>query len=318
MSQKTQRENWIERQARMVKCKRHGLHFDPKKASGCYLCLKERGQRRVGPKFLIILVSVLGMVVVVFRIFGPDLRPQEEALVGLEISEEEALAKISPEGYRQEMQAFERALFELNTRTSSDLDTAAAQISSTAIILRDTLNDRDPESVAARAFDELADVARGGLDYGSLERLRDDWLRFRGRHLESADWLHTPKGQIQQASHTQRAAAAEYRDIAYELVNLLQDGSAEASAMAGSDDTEGWTYFMEGWKERLDSIVERKPKRPKTSAHPKVLQGFESLERALRQAYSLASGRTSPRDLGRFNDALATAEAALQAFDEAG
>ena len=34
-------QSWIERRQRMVRCKTHGLHFDPRLSSGCVLCVKE-------------------------------------------------------------------------------------------------------------------------------------------------------------------------------------------------------------------------------------------------------------------------------------
>ena len=315
-------ESWIERQQRMVKCRRHGLHYDPKLAGGCYLCLKERAKRRKPstPKFLLLLSMILGLAVVLYRFFGPDLGPKEEALIGLEIEEAAPNRVLDPEDYRNEIQAFEQALFEAPSTTRDELAVTSGRIGSTARILRDTLQEHDGDAVAAVAMDALARAIPGTLDFARLEKAREDWLRLRRRHLGSAPWFLEPPATVAGGvSAERRAAVAEYRDIASELVLLLQDGNAQALALVSTPDQEAWNTFMDDWRERLREIAARKPKRPRSGASSDVLLGFERLERAFSQARGLANGKSSPQQAsGAFQRAYEQAEEAARAFDGAG
>ena len=312
--------NWIERQQRMVRCRKHGLHYDPKMASGCYLCVKEAAKRRKpsAPKFLVLLLCLFGMALVLFRIFGPKLGPEEEALVGLEIDNPEVNRTLDPEDYRSEVTAFERALFEGSTSSLDDLRLASGQIRSSARILRTTLEDQDGDSVGAIAFSDLEQSIPEAMAFADLERLRDDWLRLRNRHLGRADWFHSPAGRSQGASAEQRAAVAEYNDISRSLLDLLQDGNAQALALAGQASNDEWRGFMDDWRERLGEIAARKPRRPRSGADPQVLIGFERLEKAFGQARSVAGSNASPQQAaGVFQQAASQAEEAVAAFDQA-
>lgn len=316
-------ESWIDRQQRMVRCRRHGLHYDPKLASGCYLCLKEAAKRRkpAAPKFLLLLGLILGMAVVLYRFFGPELGLREEAIVGLEIEESAPGRILDAEDYRGEIQAFEQALFQAPATTRNELASTSGRIGSTARILSERLDERDGDSVAAASMADLAGSLPGQLSFTRLEKTREEWLRLRRRHLGSAPWFVEPSGAAAASSSSaeKRAAVAEYRDIASELTILLQDGNAQALALVSSPDQEAWRAFMDDWRERLREIAARKPKRPRAGASSEVLLGFERLERAFSQARSLANGNSAPQQAsGAFQRAYEQAEEAVRAFDGAG
>ena len=51
--------SWAERRQRMVKCKKHGLHYDPEMSTGCTRCLREAAKIRTTrpPQLVLIFVS---------------------------------------------------------------------------------------------------------------------------------------------------------------------------------------------------------------------------------------------------------------------
>ena len=66
--------SWAERRGRMVKCKIHGLHYDPEMSTGCTLCLRDaaKTQRPTRPpQLVLILLCLLGMAAILLYIFGP-------------------------------------------------------------------------------------------------------------------------------------------------------------------------------------------------------------------------------------------------------
>lgn len=311
-------ENWIERQQRMTRCRKHGLHYDPKLASGCYLCLKDAAKRRkpTAPKFLLLLLALFAMALVLFRIFGPKLGPEEEALVGLEIEQTDTNRSLDPEAYRNELLAFEQALFSSPAESLDDLALTSGQIRSSARILEDTLTANDGDSVASAAFRDLARSIPNTLAFTDLERTREAWVQLRDRHLSSASWFYRPSGNG--ASAQTRAAVAEYLDIARSLLDLLQEGNSQALALADDPSTGDWRGFMEDWRERLNQIAARKLRRPRSGSQSQVLLGFERLEKAFGQAQRLAGSSTAPRDAAdAFLRAANQAEEAVDAFEQA-
>lgn len=314
------REDWLERQQRMVKCPRHGLHFDPKMSTGCVRCLKERAKirQRRPPQLFIILLCVLGIAVVLFRIFGPSLLPQDEALDGLEVSAASPDRPLDAEAYRPSIEAFETALFRSESTTSSDLQNTQGRISSTLELLDDTVQERDGDTVASAEISALAEDAQDRrLSFARLESLRDRWLQVRDRHLTTAAWFYTPPASRRSVAAEQRASVAEYRDIAYELAALLREGSAEVAGLAGQEDRNArWQDFTQYLNDTLRDITERKPSRPRADADARLLVAFQKLERAFGMARSLGAAKAPPSDTGRFEEALRMAEEAVQGFDD--
>lgn len=313
--------DWLERQQRMVKCPEHGLHFDPKMSTGCVRCLKERAKIRTrrAPQPLIILVCILGIAIVGYRIFGPRLTPQEDALEGLQVTDLAADRQLDPSEFRPAIEAFEQALFTTTVTSRSDLEGVRGRIASAADILRDAMLQRHGDSVAAREFDALAtDLAGPELTFVELETSRDRWLRLRRRHLMAADWLHAPPSSVRSATAEKRASVAEYRDIAFELAGLLRDGSSEVSGFANQDDrAQRWRDLAEYLNDNLRQLAERKPSRPRSDADDRLLVAFQNLERAFSKARALGSASSPPADAAGFDEALRFAEDAAQGFSDA-
>ncbi len=315
-------DDWLSRQQRMVKCPKHGLHFDPKMSTGCMRCLKERAKIRPKrrPQPLIILVCVLGITIALFRMFGPDLGPQEERLEGLTVSDSSAERTLEPEPYRQNIESFEAALFDSETTKTSDLEVARERIRSAAGLFSEALQQADADVIAAREVAALVD----GLDnsawtFVDLEKLRDQWLRIRRRHFDDADWYHSPATSRRSVGATQRASLAEYRDIADELASLLRQGSSEVSGMSSeaNERAASWRDFADDLNTRLRDIAARQPSRPRADSDSLLLVAFQNLERAFNSARSLGASKTPPPDASRFDEALRVAEDAVQGFEDA-
>lgn len=312
-----QGESWIERQQRMVKCRRHGLHYDPKLASGCYLCLKEAAKRRrpTPPKFLVLLLCGLGVALILFRIFGMRQDGAEGPSVSAASPPTVVEKPIDPEPLRRELIAFEEALFQTTPRTRDELDAVRTRLATTGASLRDALAQRHAGTVAEVSLDELVAAVPRHLSFEHLEQLRERWLRLRRRHLASAPWL-AEGGATESASLRQRASEAQYRSVAFELVGLLQEASAEAAAQSTNPDPAAWRSFIGDWRTRLQGIAEGGLRRPRTDASPNVMLGFDHLGKAFDQALALASSPNPPRNAEGFQRALELAERSQQAFDE--
>lgn len=316
-------DDWLTRQRRMVKCPKHGLHFDPKMSTGCMRCLKERSKvrRRRRPQPLIILACILGMTIVLFRIFGPNLKPKEEALEGLAISEASAERALDPAVYRQNIESFEGALFASEVIKSSDLEGVRARIRSALSIFADALQlQGDGDSIAAREVEGLeAELAGSAWTYADLETLRDHWLRIRRRHFATAEWYHTPAASTRSAAAAQRASVAEYRDIANELANLLRQSSSEINDLTTvpGDRVQAWKILSDDLNSQLRDIAARRPSRPRADSDSSLLVAFQNLERAFNMARSLGAAAKPPTDASRVEDALRTAEQAVVGFEEA-
>lgn len=313
-------QDWLARQQRMVKCPRHGLHFDPKMSTGCVRCLKERAKIRTKrpPQFFIMLLCVLGIAVVLFRIFGPSLLPKDEAIESLDVSQQSADRQLDAEAYRPAIESFENALFRADATTRADLQVARGRIASAAEVMSDAIQQRDGDAAASREVSDLVDGIEGNnLTFDRLESLRDRWLRIRNRHLTGADWFYQPAGARQSTSVEARASVAEYRDIAFELSSLLREASSEVASLAGQDDrNQRWQELTVYLNDQLRDITERKPKRPRSGSDDRLLLAFQKLEKAFNTARSLGGSSSPPNDASRFDDALRLAEEALQGFDD--
>lgn len=316
-----EQESWIERRQRIVRCKAHGLHYDPKLASGCTLCHKEASRTfpERAPQLTIILLCVLGMTFVLYQIFGPE-GGEGAAALALGPPEEEAGAvRLDPEPYRRPIQALESALaVEVEAR---DLAGAGEGIAATARLLSDAIRQREPDAgvLAAGAIARLGEgITADTFGFGDLEQARGVWLEIRRRHLRAAPWFVPPPTD---GVPRQRAALAEYRAVAADLVALMQEGAAEARATADSVDGDGeasWREYLPGWRERIGELWKRQPERPGAAASAEVLTATQALERSFQRAWALASDPSvaaAGNPAGRFDEVLFEAEAARRAFE---
>ncbi len=313
-----QEENWIERRQRMVRCKTHGLHFDPRMSSGCVLCVKEwaRLLPQRAPQFTIVLLCVLGMAVILYQVFGPG-RTVGNLLI---VDEEEAPVdpRLDPEPYRQAIETLETGLFATVEGRGELLDTGTSFAAATRE-LSGKIQRRDPPSAGtADAIARLGAATAEAFGFAELENLRDDWLRLRRHQFLSADWFRFPV----EGSAQDRVMRAEHREVARGLRALLYEGAAEIQALVDAEDPdedgELWQEFTGDWRRRLDELWSNRPHRPSADADAEFLIAIQELERAFHGTRTLASDRGLVRgdDPGaRFDDLVEQVDKAERGFD---
>jgi hypothetical protein len=319
-------ESRTERLERMVRCKAHGLHYDPGLRSGCVLCQKEaaKSHARSGARAPILLLSLLGVVAVLFLIFGRDGdTPAGVSSEGAETGAATPADRLDPALYRRSIEALETVLFRTPVESGPDLEAARANLATAAGNLSRELRRTGPEVAAAEvAADEVAELGDAPEPFGfrELERARDDWLRIRQRHLRSAPWLAAPPAAGGAARD--RPVRAEFRAHADALVALIQDGASRAATLAGEppgpERDRGWREFLTDWNGRVEELVRSTPERPGVDAGADLLVAIQQLEGALQQTWTLSRDGSLPRGpdpAARFDEVLRVAERAREAFE---
>jgi hypothetical protein len=303
-------ENWMERQRRMVRCKEHGLHYDPKIATGCYLCLKEAARHRIyrRPKFLVLLISALAMALILYAIFGPDqpYDPDSAAPKGLELNDQGgAVTRLDPAPYRGAVETLERAFFRTPVESSADLALLGPRMASATSSLRNAIAREHPDSSAAGALSTReSEIPREGFSFADLESARESWLRLRERYLEEAAFYYRAPASSTTRSAAQPASLAEYRTLANDLENFLSDGYYNAQTAIDAGDSAGWQNYAQRWRERFTEMAKTRPRQPRAGADAALLLAYQDLDQALRKADSLSRSTRLPQSLGPFEDAL--------------
>lgn len=322
-------EHWAQRRQRAVRCKIHGLHYDPRLTSSCALCRKEglATAPRQKPQLVLMLLSLLGVAVILYRIFGPgavsaasDSRPAPAAPAEVTVGAA-ATARLDPAHYRASIEAVEQALFESPADSLPDI---RDQIVFALRQLRSDLAAGLDNAAEAAAIDELANAV--AADVFSLARLggvRQEWARLRSRTFLSVPWFVAP-GRID--GRTERAALVIYRDVASNLYSLLDEGADRAESLltppapntfdaeVQARSREEWRSYRTDWRQRIDDLRRELPPRPAASADPQVLLAAQRLEQAFARATSLAAAELPPE--ASFEGAFDAAERARQSFDE--
>jgi hypothetical protein len=304
-------ENWLERQRRMVRCKEHGLHYDPKIATGCYLCLKEAARHKIyrRPKFLVLLASALAMALILYAMFGPDqpYDPDSAAPEGLVLGDEDGgpVRRLDPTPYRGAVEALEQAFFRTPIESSADLALVGPRLVSTTSSLRTAVGREHPDSPVTRALDNLEnELPRDSFSFADLESAREGWLRLRERYLEEAAFYYRPPARSNTRSAAQPASLAEYRTLANDLESLLSDGYYAAQSAIDAGDSTGWQSFAKGWRERFTELAKTRPRQPRPDAEAALLLAYQDLDQALRKADALSRNTRLPRSLAPFEEAL--------------
>ncbi len=316
-------EEWAERRRRMVKCKKHGLHFDPKMASGCTLCLKEstKAPPQRPPQVTIILLCILGMAFAAYQIFGPKQVDEEDSYLGPP-DVAEAPSRLDAEPYRQPIQALERALF-ADVADEFDLSSAGASIANSARSLGAEIRRLGPEAAAesAAAVAGLGEKVGDTFSFRDLEQVKGDWLQIREHLFTPASWFARPS---RGGSRDQRVAFAEFSALADNLQSLLEEGAAEAQSYVDSADfpdrDQRWEEFQADWRQRISELWRNQPARPGADADPGLLLAAQRLGTAFESARSLASGSSylsSGNPALLFDPALKQVEQARQSLEEA-
>lgn len=319
--------SWAERRQRMVKCKIHGLHFDPEMSTGCTRCLREaaKAQPKRPPQLVLILLCLLGMAFILLYLFGPG-QNQATRRVDLGVaSVDNSVEKLDPEPFRGAIESFETALFRTPIDETEDLLIVGADISSSASYLSSRILEAEP-TAGLTAADLIARLGQGistdQVAMSDVDRARIQWLRIRKRRLQSADWFLDPS---QATTADDSTSVAAYSNIASDLRSLVDDGLAEAQllndptlpATGENSGLERWRVFSRDWRRQIDTVAGRMPSRPGADANSGLLLAIQDLERALTQIRALASDPNLPGETdSRFEDTVDIALRAQQGFDD--
>ncbi len=319
--------SWAERRGRMVKCKAHGLHYDPEMSTGCTLCMRNTAKERPTrpPQLVLILLCLLGMAAILFYLFGPGQEETASVNLGVASKPETATPKLDPEPYREPVETLETALFRTSLDETEDLLVVSGDIRSSARDLSAAILQAEPVD-GLTAADLIARMGQAipidQVMLSDVQRARDQWLRIRIQRFLSADWFSQPTAAEARSTDS---SAADYSDVAASLGTLIEDGIAGVEALSdpdtpspGEDDPAiRWRNFARGWLAELDSLASRLPARPDAGADAELLVAIQDLEQALSLARTLASS-TQPPSVNdtRFDDAIGAALRAQQGFDD--
>lgn len=286
------RPSWLERQRRMVKCKKHGLHFDPKMSSGCTLCAKETARQvpRRTPQLTLILLCLLGMTVAVYQMLG--IRSEEATAFDdgdAELVDAAATSatRLDPEPYREAIEDLEDALYRPAVTSTRDLPAAGRHLADAARGLGEAIARRDPRSgeAAVAAITRLATASGDDYTFAELRSARVFWSRIRASYFHPADWYRSPPPSDLEE---RRALLADYRNAASELLGLIGEASAalgNSGVPAAEDGGDGWRQFSSDWRQRLREAWSSLPAGPPPGVDDAaVLLAVQKLERAFRRA----------------------------------
>jgi len=324
VQEKRDEEHWTVRRQRMVRCKIHGLHYDPRLTSGCAKCRKEgliAPPQREKPQFLPLLLLVLAIVLVIYSVFLPGFR--NRGVVQEELVPEVLTAhKLEPDGYRETIEKVETALYD-NPATDLGQMVYDARLALTALTGR--LND-SPHQIGRRAAKDVdrlkAYLPEGSATVQGLERARSEWPAFRSRYFFPVPWL---RPLLNAGQSDDRVTLAAYRDLAGDLLALVDEGSARVEELSsptapglGEPDRLGreWRSYQREWLGRLEALRSRLPDRPGIQADSEVLIATQHLEQAFSQAKSLAEVQLDSGAASRFEATLSLTEKAHRSFDD--
>lgn len=311
----------------MVKCKAHGLHFDPEMSTGCTLCLRAAAKSvpKRPPQLVVILLCILGMASILFYIFGVQRGAAPRALdLGVATSPSLRTERIDPEAFRQPLEALEISLFQTRIDEPSDLLIVSSDVAAQAEYLSARILEAKPidgETTADQVARFGQSVPTDQVTFNDIQLARGQWLRLRDLRLKPAPWFYQPS---EEGPTVAEISASGYSDVASGLRNLLDTGAAQAQALSdptgsgiGSDEAaETWKTFTRDWRQQLASLESRLPARPSADADGQLLAAIQDLEQALAQMRNLASeSRVPSANDTRFEDAVNLALRAQQGFD---
>ncbi len=316
--------SWAERRRRMVKCKIHGLHFDPEMSTGCTLCLRDaaKAQRPTRPpQLVLILLCLLGMAAILLYISGQDTTAGNIDL-GIASDPAAAVPKLDPEPFRSAFEALETALFLTPLDETEDLLIVSSNIRSATDELSSVIL-RDEPVHGLTAADQIARMGQAvPLDQvvvADIQLARNQWRGIRRQRFLPADWFSEPSA----IAARPEASASEYSEVASDIRVLIEDGATQIEALSapsgipGEDDPAfRWQTFARDWQDQLDSLESRLPSRPGAGANSELLIAIQDLEQAIRLARAIASSPQPPSATdNRFDDAVNAALSAQQGFD---
>lgn len=322
--EKRDEEHWTVRRQRMVRCKVHGLHYDPRLTSGCAKCRKEgliAAPPREKPQFLPLLLLVLAIVLIIYSVFLPGFRNPN--VVQEELVPETLTAhKLEPDGYREAIEKVETALYD-NPATNLELMVDDARLALTA--LEEELR-ASPHQIGHRAAKDVEDLKaylpEDSATVQGFDQARSKWPAFRLRYFSTVSWF---RPLMNADEEDDRVKLAAYRDLAGDLLALVGEGSARVEELSSvrvpswedqDRPTREWQSYRKEWLGRVEALRSRLPDRPGIKADSEVLIATQRLEQAFSEVKSLADAKLDPGTASRFESVLSLTEKAHRSFDD--
>lgn len=321
-------QDWAKRRQRIVKCKIHGLSYDPEMTSGCVRCRKEglNAEPRQKPQLVVLLLALLGITAIAYRIIEaeratPFLVEDNSEAETIERAKSSA-SQLDPETYKQALQGVDRALFETpaqNLGAINDQITGAFRRLSRE--LEGNASARTNGTLSA--IGKLMASTSGSFSLDSLQDLRNGWSELRQQHFGNASWYTIAK---RVDPRTDRAALTLYRSVANDLAALLNEGAGRAESLVTPTapnrvnqeekqrNEEEWRLFQSDWRQQIARLKSQLPGRPAASSTPEILVAAQRLEQAFSKISSLTNGSLpSETHLDEAHNAI---ERARRSFDE--
>lgn len=270
-------------------------------------------ERRSGPQFLAVLLSLLGAALVLYKIFGPGLWKSDGVSVS-DVAPAEAPAgsltgPIDPGPFRETLEGFEKPLLgqapspDLGDLTETILRTGNKLTASLQLDTRFAASRRVAQSLQA-SLDALA--ARKPPQLGDFEKLRQDWLVLRQREFSPAPFF-LAGGDLQPGDHF---ALTAYRTLVNDFDQALNAAFDRAAAYAREPEQgetaeekerrlAGLHQVAEELVQSLAGLRRTLPERPAGNLDPNLMLAVQSLEQALAEAEGLAGSAANLTPAGQ-------------------
>jgi hypothetical protein len=319
--------HWADRRQRLIKCKIHNLHFDPKLTSGCAKCRKEGLIARppsAKPQFIPLLLLVMAILLIFHSVFLPGIL----SLGGTEEELAEEFVEptsLDPENYRAVLQAVENALFE---NPANNLVLMNEELRGSLLDLAVEL-EKSPYLIARQATlavkEMIAALPKAEISLVAFRRTRSAWPNLRRKYFFEAPWFNNSPS----IATDDRVALVTYRDVANDLMSLVDEGSSRIQELSQVEATESaavadertrkrveWLTYRNDWRERLKILHAELPLRPPPGGNSEVLVATRRLEEAFSQALALARSELSAGAPARFATTYSLVEKAQDSFNE--
>lgn len=308
----SEQSTWTQRRRRLVRCKKHDLHFDPSMTSGCALCRKEEPlANHKGPQLLVLLLALLGVAFAAYQIFKPNAATDTPRTTPSLSTLERTALVLDAEKYRAPITAFEQALFQSN---AADFALLAQQIGDAANRLSNTLRQQGSGQGTdlAGQIDRLTEGFEASpLTLPKLESTRRGWRELRSRHFDFAPWMHSA---ARAGQDNEQANVLALRSIAEQLLNLTWEGNSQAQS------GDPWADWSVQWRQRILDLRQTLPSRPGTGVGASTLLGFQQLEESFSQLLALSADPELPSRENfesSFTAVTNSIDAAQRSFDNA-
>lgn len=279
---------------RSVRCKKHGVAYNPDLHSGCPLCRRseERAEaRRTGISTPFILVASAAVAAVSLLVMvGGEAARRELAAETARVQTAPETAPADPTPFRSQISTIERVLYQTQPPSAGDapaLRSALLELSAAAA----EAGSEETDTLAIRS-QAMAELLSDPLD---LPSRRQEWERLRDAAFVPVGWFQKSTDQLAElqtppATDPPSVTFARLEALAVQIGALIEAGEEEAIRVASTDsppDVEGEEdprrSWSRAWRDRVDAAIEGRPPTPDPDQSPDLFAAYERLRRAIEQ-----------------------------------